>query len=724
MKFKLLWLLFAFAAAAQGTPLDTHRPYPAALLPQPQEARAAHMAAELLSRHHYKAIPLDEALSGKIFDQYLKALDSEKVFFVQADIDQLSDQRTRLGSDMVKDDLSAPFAIFNLYVKRAYERFAYASTLLKDGFNFEEPESYPLTRSKQAWPKNEVHAGDLWRKRVKGDWLRLKLAGKDDKSIVEVLEKRYDNVLKRMGRLNSEDAFQIYMNAYTMAIEPHTSYMAPRAAADFDISRRLSLVGIGAVLTEIDEYTTIRELVAGGPASLSGQLKVGDRIVGVAQGQGAAMTDIMGNRLDDSVALIRGAPDTLVRLEVLPSDAGPDGKHQVVSLIRKPINLQDQAAKSSVQEITHGQVTRKIGVISLPSFYEDFAARDKGSKDYKSAARDVARLLGELKEKKVDSILVDLRNNGGGSLTEAVELTGLFVGQGPVVQVRQASGDIALERAPQAALAWDGPLGVLINRASASASEIFAAAIQDYGRGLILGEPSYGKGTVQTIVDLDRIARNEKLQFGEIKMTVAQFFRINGGTTQLRGVTPDLIFPSAFDAAEFGESSYDNALPWAQIAPASYSAKSDLRGLLPTLLAQHEARIQGDRDFQYLQEDIVEVKALRNRNEISLNEVERRKERDAQGAKLASRKLVTTSDNKDSTNGKLDPAHNDVRRDDGLETNERNLASQLAAEKAHKNDKDVLLIEAVHVLADAVEALQPTGTLAGTVKPAPTLTAQ
>jgi carboxyl-terminal processing protease len=727
MKSKLLWLVFAFVTAAQGASLGSERPFPAALAPEPQEARAAHMAAELLSRYHYKAMPLDESLSGRIFDQYLKSLDPEKVFFVQADIDQLSDRRTKLGSDMVKDDLSAPFAIFNLYVNRASERFAFARSLLQSGFSFQEAESYQFVRKNQVWPKTDADMRDLWRKRVKNDWLRLKLAGKDDQSIVKVLDKRYDNVLKRLGRVNSEDAFHIYMNAYTMAIEPHTNYMAPRTAADFAISMKLSLVGIGAVLTEVDEYTTIRELVPGGPAGLSGQLKVGDRIVGVGQGESGAMTDIMGNRLDDSVALIRGAPDTVVRLEVLPAEAGPDGKHKLVSLVRKSISLQEQAAKSSVHTITEGKVTRRIGVITLGSFYEDFTAKRNGTKDYKSATRDVARLLAELKEKKVDSILVDLRNNGGGSLSEAVELTGLFIGQGPVVQVRKASGDITMERTSQAHATWDGPLGVLINRGSASASEIFAAAIQDYGRGLIVGEPSFGKGTVQTIVNLDRVAKNEKPQFGELKMTVAQFFRINGGTTQLRGVTPDLAFPSAADVGDFGESSFDNALPWAQIKPANYSPKSDLQGILPALLAQHEARVKDDKDFQYLQEDIAEFNLLRKKNEVSLNEAERRKERSTQEARLATRKLATDTGkggHKDLASGKLNPTNSGAVSDDGLQANERNLVSELAAEKARKNDKDVLLIEAVHVLSDAVGALNSNPNLAARVKQAPALTGQ
>ncbi|BCO28262.1 tail-specific protease [Rhodoferax lithotrophicus] len=718
MKLKLLGLAFAFITAVQGVSAVVNQTTPVALAPQAQEARAAHVAAALLSRYHYKAMPLDEALSGRIFDQYLKTLDPEKTFFVQSDIDQLAKRRTKLGSDMVKDDLSAPFAIFNLYIKRATERLTYARTLLKTGFDFQKSESYQFSRQKQAWPKDEAEVRELWRKRVKSDWLRLRLAGKDDKSVIEVLDKRYATMLKRMARINNEDAFQTYMNAYTMAIEPHTNYMAPRAAADFDISMSLSLVGIGAILTELDDYTTIRELVPGGPASLSGQLSMGDRILGVAQGESGPMIDIMGNRLDDSVAMIRGALDTVVRLDVLPAGAGPDGKHKLVTLVRKPISLKEQEAKSSVQEVPDGKLTRKIGVITLPSFYEDFAAKQRGDTAYKSASRDVALQIEELKSKKVDSILVDLRNNGGGSLTEAVSLTGLFIGKGPVVQVRNANGRVELEQSTQANAVWNGPLGVLINRSSASASEIFAAAIQDYGRGMIIGEPSFGKGTVQTMVDLDRMVDNKKPQFGELKMTIAQFFRINGGTTQLRGVTPDISFPSSFDAGEFGESSFDNALAWTQIKAASYTPKADLKRLFPALVAQHDERIKNDKDFQYLLEDIAQFNAQRKRNEVSLNEAERRKERATLEARLAARKPATDSGKGAQKDAVSDP----LLRDDGLQANERNLATELADEKARKNDKDIFLMEAVHILADEVGLRGSSLKLAARAKTAPSLT--
>lgn len=705
MKQKLLGLLFAFVTVAHG----------AVLTPDANDAKAAHLATELLSRYHYKAAPVDESLSGRIFDQYLKALDPEKLYFVQADIDQFEGARNKLGVEMQNGELGRPFAIFNLYTKRATERFTYARSLLKKGFNFDKAETYQFSRDKQNWSKTEADALDLWRKRVKNDWLRLKLAGKDDKSIAAVLDKRYDNSLKRIGRANSEDAFNAYMNAYTTAIEPHTNYMAPRTAANFNISMKLSLVGIGAVLTEVDDYTTIRELMAGGPASQSGKLKAGDRIVGVGQGENGPITDIMGARLDDSVALIRGTENTVVRLEILPAEAGPDDKHVFISLVRKPISMQDQSAKSSIQTVTDGKVTHTVGVITLPSFYEDFAGKQKGAPDYKSTTRDVALLLKELKAKKVDAVLMDLRNNGGGSLSEAIDLTGLFIGKGPVVQVRNASGQIRVEASKKADVAWDGPLGVLVNRNSASASEIFAAAMQDYGRGLIVGEPSFGKGTVQTMIDLDRIAKNTKPELGELKVTVAQFFRINGGTTQLRGVTPDISFPTVTDAVDYGESRFDNALPWTQIPPASYTPRGSVQEVLPILVAQHKQRIKNEKDFQYLQEDIAEYNRIRKQNAISLNEAERRKEKEAQESKLAARKAGTKG---------VETVKDDAETDDGLQAGERDIKAELAAEKARKNDKDVLLIEAARIMGDQVDLLKPGVNLAARMKQVPSLVGQ
>lgn len=673
------------------------------LAPLPQQPQAAALTAELLSRFHYKATPLDDAMSEKIFDRYLKALDSEKYFFDQADIDRISGLRTRLDDAIESQNLAPAFGIFNLYAQRVVERFTDARALLKEGFDFTQHESFQISREKEAWPKSGAESRELWRKRVKNDWLRLKLAGKDDQAIIETLDKRYEASIKRIGRLKSEDAFQIFMNAYTTAIEPHTNYLGPRASENFDISMRLSLVGIGAVLEEKEEYTTIRELVPGSPASNSRQLKVGDRIVGVGQGKDGPLTDVMGWRLDDTVRLIRGETDTVVLLDILPADAGAAEKHRMVPLVRKKITLEEQAAKKSVMPINENGVTRQIGIITLPSFYLDFEARQKGDSNFKSATRDVERILTELKKQKVDSVLIDLRGNGGGSLVEAIELTGLFIDKGPVVQQRDAKGKISVESDTKAGVAWNGPLGVLIDRNSASASEIFAAAIQDYGRGLIIGEASYGKGTVQTLLDLDRITRSQNAQYGELKMTVAQFFRINGGTTQLRGVTPDIGFPEGEDGENLRESAFDNALPWVQINPADYVPVGNLKDELDTLRSRHESRVKRERDFQYRQEDIAEIAQLRKRNLLSLNEAERRQERDAQESRSAAREALK------KTAGSTGQANTETTtfRDDGLQAEERPLSKELALAKERKNARDPLLNEAAHILSDEI-GLQKT----------------
>ena len=491
-----LWIAIVLATSAQATTAGLATSRLVELRPQQEQARAASLATQVLTQYHYKAVPLDDSMSERIFDNYLKALDPDRQFFLQADVDQLSRYRTSLDDAIAGEDLSAPFAIFNLFTQRVSEQFAYASSLLTREFDFANGESYGRDRAKSAWPTNESEMNDLWQRRVKNDWLGLKLAGKDDASIREFLGKRYDGALKRIGKIQSADAFQSFMNAYTMAIEPHTNYMGSRAAEDFNISRRLSLVGIGAILVEKEDCATIRELVPGSPAALSGQLKVGDRIVGVAQGERSPITDVFGWRIDDTVDLIRGEADSVVVLEVIPAGAGLHGKRRLVSIIRKKISLDDQAARKSIVPVAANGKTFRLGVIALPSFYTDFEAQQKGDSEYRSATRDVARLLGELKEEKVDGVLIDLRNNGGGSLGEVIELTGLFIGKGPVVQRREAGGKISVEENTRTEAMWAGPLAVLINQASASASEIFAAAIQDYGRGPVVGEGSFGKGTI------------------------------------------------------------------------------------------------------------------------------------------------------------------------------------------------------------------------------------
>lgn len=715
MNYKLLCVLVAFVSTAQAATANFILPQ---LTPLQEQSQAAHLSAEVLTRYHYKPVKLDDVSSSKIFDNYIKSLDSQKIFFSKADIDQISNTRTKLDDAILKEDLSIPFAIFNLYQQRIAERVTYARSLLNKGFSFTKEESYQNTREKSSWVASQEEMNDLWRKRVKNDWLRLKLAGKDEKSIIETLDKRYENTLKSITKIKNDDVFQSFMNAYTMTVDPHTNYFGIRASDDFDISMKLSLDGIGAVLQDKDEYTTIRELVAGGPAALSGKLEIGDRIVGVGQGENSPVTDVTGWRLDDTVALIRGAENSVVVLDILPAEAGPDGKHKRIALTRKKISLEQQAAKKSIIEIKEGSNAHRIGVIDLPVFYQDFGARLKGDKIFKSATRDVSRLLEELKKDKVDSILLDLRNNGGGSLDEAIELTGLFIDKGPVLQERNVKGEIKVDSDINRGVVWNGPMGILINRGSASASEIFAAAIQDYGRGIVIGEQSFGKGTVQSVVSLDQLVKNEQPKFGELKMTIAQFFRINGSTTQLRGVTPDISLPSITDVDSFGESSFDNALPWTQIKPAEFIPAGNLKVLFPSLLASHELRIGKDKDFQYLKEDINEYKTLAAKNLISLNEASRRKEREAQELRLTLREKASDTDLKTKPLDKISASTKKiVMQDDGLQANERNLSSDLEMEKLNKNTKDILLNEAANILSDEVSLLKSNPTFAASASP-------
>ncbi|MEO5812012.1 MAG: carboxy terminal-processing peptidase [Rhodanobacter sp.] len=706
---------FAQSAADLGAGNSARKASVWPLVPTSTEAQAAQLSARFLTRFHYDAQPLDDAMSARIYAAYFKLLDGEKVFFTQADMAKFAPLKTKFDDAIWNQDLSGPFSVFNLYVQRAVERMTYARALLVKGFDFSTDESFVFDRKDAAPPKDQAELDELWRKRTMNDWLRLKLAGKTDADIRQTLDKRYANYIERVRQLDGADAFQSFMSAYAESTDPHTDYLGPRAAENFDIAMKLSLEGIGAQLQARDDYTVIYTLVPGGPAMKSGKLKSGDRIVGVGQGDSGPITDVIGWRLDDVVNRIRGKKDTTLRLEILPADAGLDGKHEIITLVRKKVTLEDAQAKKKIVEIKNGDVTRKIGVIDLPTFYSDFGARSEGDKNFKSATRDVAKLLGELKAAGVQGVVVDLRNNGGGSLAEANALTGLFIDKGPVVQVRNANGQVEVQGDDAAGMAWSGPLAVLVNRGSASASEIFTAAIQDYHRGLIIGEPTFGKGTVQNLVDLDRFghASGDKPQFGELKMTIAEFFRINGGSTQLKGVTPDIEFPKNGDDKDFGESTYDNALPWTQIAPATYTPVANLTAYLPQLKKLHAERVASSPTWKLMLDELAQYKLMRAKTSISLNlatrEAERKQMDSLQAGFRARHKLLDGSDAlvDDDTS----------RLDDGLNANERSLKSELKQEKDAKKAKDVDLDEAAHVLFDAVGAIDASPLLAAEVLP-------
>jgi carboxyl-terminal processing protease len=706
---------FAQSAADLGAGPQPRKAATWPLEPTAEQAQAAQLSARFLTRFHYDAQPLDDAMSARIYKAYFKMLDGDKVFFTQADMDKFAPLKSKFDDAIWNSDLSAPFAIFNLYLQRAVQRMSYARELLKNGFDLSRDESYEVDRKDAAWPKDEAAAQDLWRKRTKNDWLRLKLAGKDDADIRKTLDKRYSGYIDRIRQINSADAFQTFMNAYAESTDPHTDYLGPEAAANFDIAMSLSLQGIGAQLQSRDDYTMIVKLIPGGPAMKSHKFKPGDRIVAVGQGDKGAMVDVVGWRIDDVTALIRGKKGTVVRLEVLPADVGPDGKHELITLVRDKINLEDAAASKKVIEIKDGAVTRKIGVIDLPSFYSDFGARSAGDKDYRSTTRDVAKLIAELKQEGVQGIVVDLRNNGGGSLAEADSMTGLFIDKGPVVQVRGSHGEVQVQGDDDAGMAWSGPLAVLVNRGTASASEIFSAAIQDYHRGLVIGEPTFGKGTVQTLVDLDKFASgdSEKPQLGELKMTIQEFFRINGGSTQLKGVTPDIEFPKNGDEKDFGESTYDNALPWTQIPPADYQPVANLSAYLPQLLKQHDQRAAQSPAWKLMLDELAQYKKMRDMTTISLNlatrEAERKQQEQMQAAFRARHVAIYGSD------PALPEAGSTL--DEGLNPNERSIKSELKEEKDAKNAKDPQLQETAHILFDAIGMIKADPKLASEVLP-------
>ncbi len=671
---------------------------PSQLSPLPDQGKTAAFTMYTLSRVHYRSMPLDDALSVKIFDAYLEAIDNDKLFLLRSDVDAFAAYREKLDDAIRNQQLDPPFELFNRYIERVAERTAHARELLGQGFDFTVDEQYLYDRKDAQWAADSAELDELWRKRVKNDWLRLKLAGKQDNEIAETLDKRYSRFQERIGEIDSEDVFQTFLNAYAMAIEPHTSYLAPRTADAFEIQMSLSLEGIGAVLQRDDEYTVIRSLVPGGPAEKAG-IGVGDRILAVGQDKGGPMVDVIGWRIDDTVKLIRGPKDSTVRLDVVPAAASADSRPNRVAIVRQKVKLEEQAARKRIIEVGEGDSLRRIGVIELPTFYQDFEGRRRGEADYRSATRDVAKLLNEMKLENVDGVVLDLRNNGGGSLTEATELTGLFIDEGPVVQVKSAQGRVEVERDRRPGRTWDGPLAVLVNRVSASASEIFAAAIQDYGRGLIIGEPTYGKGTVQNLVSLDQLSGGGEARHGQLKFTVAQFFRVNGSSTQIKGVVPDIQFPVSMDAEDYGESVYDNALPWAEIESADYDRVANLDPIVPSLLARHQRRIVDDQEFRFWQEDIADYRRQRERKSVSLLESARRQERDQQESRRKDRQALRVE------LGLVDDAAaaRAARSDDGLQADERSVVEQAAEERARREGRpDALLSEAARILADAI----------------------
>ena len=665
------------------------------------------------SRYAYRPRALDDALSEEIFKRYLESLDGGKQYFTAADLERFAPYRTQLDDAIRSGDLAPAYAIFGVYRQRVDERIGYARSLLKQDFDFTGDQRWEYDREDAPWPASASELDGVWKKSVMNDWLRLKLAGKAPAEIRKTLDKRFLTYKRSVDELKSEDVFQTFLNSYSSAIDPHTDYFTPKTAENFTQSMSLSLEGIGAQLQRQDDLVVIREIIPGGPADLSGKLKAGDRIVGVGQGRSGPITDVIGWRIDDVVAQIRGKKDTQVRLDYLPAEAGIDGEQRQVTITRQKVRLEEQAAKSEIITLpaSGDQPARRIGVIKLPAFYQDFEGRRRNPNDYTSATRDIAKLLQAFNKQRVDGVVMDLRNNGGGSLDEAVELTGLFIDKGPVVQVRESGGRVTVNADRKAGVAWDGPLAVLTNRGSASASEIFAGAIQDYGRGLVIGETTFGKGTVQNLVDLDRWPANEAPRYGQVKLTIAQFFRVAGGSTQHKGVVPDIAFPVSVDGSEYGESTYDNALPWTKIAAVPHTQYGNFDPLLPRLEALHAARVATDKEFQWWSEDVAQFRAEADKKYVSLNEAERRAERERLDAQRKQRQAE-----RKSLGLALDPLA-DEAADDGLGANERDILKDAAREKLAEERPDPLLRESAAILADAIGVLGEDGTLSAQVLP-------
>ncbi len=667
-------------------------PTPSALTWSETQGKTASEVIARLESQHFRRQPMNDALSTQLFDNYLRALDPARLFLLQADVDGLQRYRLTLDDTLRKGDLEPAFVIFRLYQRRVIERMERVQQQLKrddELFDFSRDEYLELDRKDAAWPKNMVEADKLWQLRLKGAALGLHLAGKERGEIVELLKKRHLNQLNRVRQYSSDDAFQIYMNAIAVLYDPHTNYLSPRTSQNFNINMSLKLEGIGAVLQMEDEFTRVTRLVPAGPAAKQGELKPADRIVGVAQGSEGTFEDVIGWRLDDVVDLIRGPKGSVVRLEVIPAQAKSDAERRVIAITRNEVKLEEQSAQKRMMELYQGGRSVKLGVIDIPTFYVDFDAKRRGDPNYRSTTRDVKRLLDELLADGAEGIIVDLRDNGGGSLDEVNTLTGLFIDSGPTVQIKHSSTRVFRDGKPRSSPYYDGPLAVMINRLSASASEIFAGAIQDYQRGLVIGSQSFGKGTVQSLMPL---------QYGELKLTESKFYRISGDSTQHRGIVPDIAFPEIYDTEAVGESALEHALPWDRIAPVRHRVYFDLPALLPKLTRAHEGRARKDPDFIFLDAERALLEAARKQKLLSLNETRRRKELDETRAKRLQ------IENARRTARGLEPL---AALTDEIEASDP-TAEPVQAEKeklsVDETPPDPLLVETGNILIDALPA--------------------
>ncbi len=669
-------VLGAALCAVSLTASASLEPAPAPVTLDAKDPEIARNVTKLIEELHYSRPQIDNSYSSAILDRYLDALDGNRMYFMASDIASFGKYRYEMDDRAKNGNLQPVFDMFNLFRQRTRERIEHALDLLKTEPDFTLDESFVFDRSKLPWPADEQEMNDLWRKKVKSDALSLMLAGKTWPETAKVLTDRYENLYKRMTQLTATDVFETFMNALAHTIDPHSSYLSPRQSEEYRIQMSLSYDGIGASLQPDDDYVKVVEVIPGGPAQIDGELKPEDRITAVGEGKTGKLVDVIGWRLDDVVALIRGPGGTTVRLQVLPAGAAPGTQQKVIALVRDKVKLEEQAAKSEVKKVEYDGRMYKIGVINVPSFYQDFAARSRGDKDYTSTSRDVTRLIHKLQGEGIDGLLMDLRENGGGHLSEATELAGLFIDRGPVVQLRETRGQPQVLDDPNPGIVYDGPMAVLVDRYSASASEIFAGAIQDYHRGPIIGQRTFGKGTVQNLFSLDRIMKGD--DNGQLTLTIGKYYRITGASTQHRGVVPDIKLPSLIDTKTVGEDTRDSALPWDTIQPTQFKPFQDLGPEIASLNTDEQSRLMTNPDLKYLEGDIAAISKVRDEKAVSLNLEKRKAEtKDMQEAQLK--------------------RENERRGADG----EQPLASVEDLDKAEAPDA-ILLNEATRLVAEMV----------------------
>ena len=620
--------LAALLGAAMTPPVTPAAATAGAVLePTEQENYVARRVSDIIAREHYRRAPLDDHLSSLILDRYLDAVDSGRSYFYASDIAEFEKYRYELDDAIKAGDVEPAFVIFRRFQQRNRERMNYAIELLQKKPDFDVEESFNFDREKEPWPANSAEMNELWRKRVKNDALSLIITGKQWPEVADILRKRYEHVAKRMDQSKPEDVFEAFMNAFVLSLDPHSNYFSARNSEEYNIQMSLSYEGIGASLTLTDDYVTVIDVIAGGPAAASGKLAANDRITAVGEGANGELLDVIGWRLDDVVQKIRGPGGTVVRLQLLPAGAAPGTAQKVVEFTRNRVSLEAQASHKAMRTVTRNGREVKIGIITVPSFYQDYDASRAGAKDFRSTTRDVQRLIGELRKDGAEALIMDLRANGGGYLPEAESLVGLFIDRGPVVQLRDTTGRIEVDDDPDPSIFYSGPLIVLVDRFSASASEIFAGAIQDYGRGLIIGQQTYGKGTVQNAHPLNYTIFGRKPELGQLNVTIGKYYRVTGESTQDRGVTPDISIPSLIDASEVGESTRDRALPWDHIEPAAFKTEGDLKPTASMLQKLHDDRTADSADFRYLRQDITALDSVRNQKSLSLNLKTREAER-------------------------------------------------------------------------------------------------